>query len=65
MAAPLAYTAEELGPMLGVTPRHVRRLGREGVIPAMALGARIVFPKDAVDRWLNDPANLLGKAAAS
>lgn len=52
MTEALAYTADELAPMLGVTSAHLRRMGHAGAIPMRSLGGRLLFPKAAVHRWL-------------
>lgn len=52
--ASLAYSAKEVGDALGISDRHARRLGREGRLPAVELGGRIVFPKAAIHRWLEE-----------
>lgn len=52
MTAALAYSADELAPLLGVSPSHLRRMARQGQVPNVTLGGRIVFPVAAIDRWL-------------
>ena len=50
--AALTWSAEELASELGVSEWLIRRnLGR---IPHLRIGQRIVFPKVAVARWLED-----------
>jgi excisionase family DNA binding protein len=56
VSAALAYSAAELGPLLGVSTRHVYRMARAGEIPSIPLGGRVVFPKVAIDRWLSEAA---------
>lgn len=62
MSAALAYTADELAGLLRVSARHVRRMGDAGEIPMVRLGGRRLFPKAAVERWLDEAST--SKAAS-
>lgn len=54
--AALAYSAAQMAAALGVSEWTVRRQARQGRIPSMRIGTRLVFPKAAVDRWLAQEA---------
>ncbi len=47
---------EEVAKYLGVVPDTVYRKARRGEIPAVKMGKIWRFPKDALDKWLNDTA---------
>ncbi len=46
----------EVADYLGVVPDTVHRKARRGEIPAVKMGKIWRFPKDALDKWLNDTA---------
>ena len=46
----------EVADYLGVVPDTVYRKARRGEIPAVKMGKIWRFPKDALDKWLNDTA---------
>ena len=51
--AAATYTVDELAQLLRCSPKHVRRLARDGEVPgAMRCGRLVRFAKAAVDRWL-------------
>jgi excisionase family DNA binding protein len=54
LADRLALSVKEAATVVGVSERHLRGLLPE--IPHTYLGARIVIPKDAFNRWLNQRA---------
>ena len=47
---------DEVAKYLGVVPDTVYRKARRGEIPAVKMGKIWRFPKDALDKWLNDTA---------
>ena len=49
-------TVGEVAHYLGVVPDTVYRKARRGEIPAVKMGKIWRFPKDALDKWLNDSA---------
>lgn len=53
MTEALAYTASELAGLIRVSTSHVYRMARDGQVPCITLGGRVVFPKAAVHRWLD------------
>jgi excisionase family DNA binding protein len=62
-------TAEEAAERLGVTPRHVWKLGRDGKLERFKApgGQRVLFPESGVERYLAGGASLVevGASAAS
>ncbi len=49
-------TVREVSRYLGVVPDTVYRKARRGEIPAVKMGKIWRFPKEALDKWLNDTA---------
>ncbi len=49
-------TVDEVAQYLGVVPDTVYRKARRGEIPAVKMGKMWRFPKETLDRWLNDTA---------
>jgi len=50
-------TRKEAAQRLGVAPATIDRLIRDGEIPSFRPSPRrIIIPRDAFDRWLNDRA---------
>lgn len=49
----LAYTAEEVSKMLGLSERAVTRMARNGDLPAIKPGGRWLFPRRRLDAFLN------------
>ena len=47
---------DEVARYLRVVPDTVYRKARRGEIPAVKMGKIWRFPKDALDKWLNDSA---------
>jgi excisionase family DNA binding protein len=45
------YTVEEVAEALKLHPYTIRRLCREGKIPAFKFGGQWRFRKDEIDRW--------------
>ena len=55
---PLLVSEREAGRLLGVTPRTVFALRRAGELPAVKIGARVLYPLAAlVDRATTAGAN--------
>jgi|GEM_PF-2011325 len=53
----LAYTAKELAELLGVSKTQILDWAHRGIIPAKqpaGKGGRVIFPKRAVDKWLDE-----------
>lgn len=50
------YTLDEFGAMLGVGRNQVYAAAREGQIPTIRIGKRILVPKVAGDRMLSGEA---------
>ena len=46
------YTAEEVARALKVDPYTIRRLCREGKIPAFKFGGQWRFKKEKLDAWM-------------
>ena len=49
-------TVDEVAQYLGVVPDTVYRKARRGEIPAVKMGKMWRFPKETLDKWLNDTA---------
>ena len=50
----LALSAQEVGKKLGISTRKVYDLVAEGKLKGLKLGKRIVIPKVALDKLVND-----------
>ena len=48
----LCITVPEAAEMLGISRNHCYKLVKEGVIPSIRLGGRIVIPKIGLDKKL-------------
>ena len=46
-----AFTSEEMAEYLRLHPYTIRRLCREGKIPAFRVGGQWRFRKDEIDKW--------------
>ena len=51
---PEVYTVPEVGKLLGINRNLAYEMARQGQIPTIKLGRRLVCPKAAVDRWLGE-----------
>ena len=51
---PQLMTVEELGQYLRFNKRTIYRLLKQGSIPAIKIGSKWRFPRDAIDAWLRD-----------
>ena len=47
---------DEVARYLGIVPDTVYRKARRGEIPAVKMGKVWRFPKETLDKWLNDQA---------
>jgi len=47
---------DEVARYLGVVPDTIYRKARRGEIPAVKMGKVWRFPKETLDKWLNDAA---------
>jgi len=56
----LTLTVEEAGQVLGVSPSYAYELVRQGALPCMRLGRRIVIPVRALDALID---RVVAKAA--
>ncbi len=52
----LALNAREAAAALGISERSLWALTRDGVIPAVRLGGRLVYPVATLERWLDQQA---------
>ena len=52
MKALLVYTADELAAQLGLDRKTVYEYAGRGEIPCKRIGRRIIFPREAIARWL-------------
>lgn len=60
--AGLVYTAAELARELGVSEKHLYRMAKTpGGPPTLPMGRRILFPKKAVERWLDEQSSKAGR----
>ena len=48
------YNAVEVAAMLGISKSKVYDLIRQGVIPSLKLGSRVVIPKSRFDEWVDN-----------
>ena len=48
------YNAVEVAAMLGISKSKVYDLIRQGVIPSLKLGSRVVIPKSKFDEWVDN-----------
>ena len=56
----LTYTASEGAKKIGINRNTMYELIKKGVIPAIRVSEkRIVIPAEALEKWLNDPANFI------
>ena len=49
-------TVEEVAKYLTLVPDTIYRKARAGEIPAVKMGKCWRFPREAIDKWLNDKA---------
>lgn len=47
----MAYSVSEAAAALGVSPSHVRKMIRSGVIRAVRLGGRVLVPRVVLDEF--------------
>ncbi len=47
------YTVEEVAQALKLHPYTIRRLSREGKIPAFKFGGQWRFNKEEIQKWMN------------
>ena len=59
----LALNAREAAAALGISERTLWALTREGIIPAVRLGGRVVYPVATLQRWLDQQARAGNPAA--
>jgi excisionase family DNA binding protein len=57
---PLLVSEREAGRLLGVTPRTVFALRRAGELPAVKIGARVLYPLAALEQFIVDRATTAG-----
>lgn len=48
-----AYTVDEVAHALKLHPYTIRRLSREGKIPAFKFGGQWRFNKEEIQKWMN------------
>ena len=46
--------ASQVAELFSVSPKHIYRLAREGLLPCVRVGRRIRFDKEKIDRWVAD-----------
>jgi len=51
----LTASADEVAEMLGVSPRTIFKLTKQGKLPHKRLGTRVVYPIAALKRYLDEP----------
>ena len=56
MAVAQVMNVDEVARYLRVVPDTIYRRARRGEIPAVKVGKVWRFPKDTLDKWLNDSA---------
>ena len=57
----ICYTAKEIAQITGLSISTVRKLTRNGDLPHVKVGRRIVYPVTAIHEWLF--ANTIGNAS--
>lgn len=55
--AELTLTIPEAAEALGISPWLVRRAVRDGTLPHIQIGRRVLIPRKALDRWLTTSAS--------
>lgn len=50
----LAYSVPEAAALIGISASSLHRQIRAGAVPHVRIGRRIVVPRQALERWLND-----------
>ncbi len=50
----LAFRLKEVAPLLGVSERKLREV--QHILPRVRLGGVVLFPRQALERWLEDHA---------
>lgn len=50
---PLAYSVEQAAEAIGVSQRHLEDNRDKWKVPYKRLGGRIVYPVEALRRWIN------------
>jgi len=56
----LTYTVEEAGELLGISRATTYMLARQGIIPTLRLGRRLVVPRIVLERMLTEAGNKTG-----
>lgn len=51
------YSAKELKSLLSINLSRIYRMAADGEIPCIRAGKRFIFPKMAIDRWLEAAGN--------
>jgi excisionase family DNA binding protein len=68
-ADPFVLTIPEAAGFLRISKELAYALAREGKLPTVRLGRRVVVPRDALLRWMEahlfDPENLSGRSVSS
>ena len=54
LSPPLLVSEREAGRLLGVTPRMVFSLRRAGALPAVKIGARVLYSLSALEQFIAD-----------
>ena len=50
----VVYSVPEVGRLLGISKNLAYELARQGKIPTIKAGRRLLCPKAAIDRWLSE-----------
>jgi excisionase family DNA binding protein len=56
--------AQEAAEALGISPRTLWQLTKQGNIPHLRLGSRVMYPQESLTKWANGQAQLQMKGAA-
>lgn len=48
----IALTVNEVAEMLGLSKDIVYRLAREGTLPSVKAGSRVLFHRPSIEKWL-------------
>ena len=50
----MAFTVEELASILGISRSCAYKLIREPGFPVVNIGRRVLIPRKALEKWIND-----------
>lgn len=57
---PLTFSTEEAAAAIGVSSKFLREQMLGLGVPHLRLGSKLIFPRDALARWINEQAVVTG-----